>query len=479
MMSETLARFGLSDIVTEMISREKRRGLIYKLFPETGDRRRELYPQHMEFFRSGTNVMSRLAMCANGVGKTLSMGGYEFALHATGLYPEWWEGVRYTKPIRAWFAGESMKSTRTNQQKVLLGEPNSEKAGGGLIPTELIDFDTLRRWPGSGGLIDTCHIKHASGGMSMIGARTYQQDFIDWAGENLDLGWMDEPPPILHYQELVTRTRGSEHPCIMLTHTPKKGATEIVVLFTGEQDSSRKVINCTWDDVPHLTAKWKKGALANVPTYMRSTVSKGMPTLGVGAVYPIPESSFVIEPLETIPSHWPRAFGFDGGWHNTAVTWGAFDRDTATWYLYDEHKAGELVIPVHAAAINSRGKWIPGIGDVRLANVTDGEKMIDEYHDAGCPIMGANKPGKEARIEKVRQGLMTGKIKVYSTLRKWLEEYRMFHYDDKGQIKKVNDHLMDSTCHLVDEGPRICMTQQQATMIPKNTGRMNFGQRLK
>lgn len=473
-----LKHAGVDDLISELIRRERRKGLIYKLFPSEGPHRRDLYPQHMRFFAEGKDKMSRLAMCANGVGKTFSMGGYEFALHVTGLYPDWWPGVRYKKPISAWFAGESMKSTRTNQQKILLGPPNAEASGGGLIPTDLIDFGSLRRWTGSGGLIDSVRIQHVSGGYSTIGARTYQQDFIDWAGENLDLGWMDEPPPMLHYQELVTRTRGSEAPRIMLTHTPKKGATEIVVMFTQEPDPSRAVINCTWDDVPHLTEAWKREALANVPDYMRDTVSKGLPTLGVGAVFPIPEDSFVIEPLEEIPDHWPRAFGFDGGYHNTAAVWGAFDRDTATWYLYDEHKIGKLVIPVHAAAINSRGAWIPGIGDVRLTGVTNGEKMIDEYAEAGCPIIGAQKQGKEARIEKVRQGLLTGKIKVYSTLRKWREEYRMYHYDDNGLIKKQNDHLMDATQHLIDEGPRICLTYQQATTSQATTKHMNFGQRL-
>ncbi len=33
----------------------------------------------------------RLALCANRVGKTEGMGGYETAIHLTGRYPHWWD----------------------------------------------------------------------------------------------------------------------------------------------------------------------------------------------------------------------------------------------------------------------------------------------------------------------------------------------------------------------------------------------------
>lgn len=469
----------IDTLLAEYERREKRKGQIYNLFPDSGPYRRELYPQHLEFFRSGAHVMARLAMCANGVGKTLSMGGFEVALHLTGLYPDWWPGFRYKRPVRFWIAGETKTTTRQNQQKVLLGEPKAEEEGGGLIPADLIDMKRITRWPGGGGLIESCFIKHVpTGSWSYLGARTYDPDYSPWMGENLDGVWMDEPAPILHYQEGVTRTRGSENPCIMVTFTPKKGATELVNLFVNEPDESRRVIPCTWDDVPHLTEEWKRNALANVPRYMRDTVSKGIPTLGIGAVYPIEEDRFVIDPLDEIPDHWPRAIGFDGGWHCTAAIWGAWDRETDTWYLYDEHRAGELLIPVHAAAIQSRGPWIPIIGDVRHTSVTDGEKMIEEYADNGLDIIPASKPGAEARREKVRKRLITSKIKVFSTLRHWLNEYRTYHYDDHGNVRKKGDHLMDATQYLIAEGPHIAKTRSETIAVASTEKPVRFGRKI-
>ncbi len=40
-------------------------------------------------------------MAANRVGKTEGAGGYEMTCHLTGRYPHWWEGRRFSGPVRA------------------------------------------------------------------------------------------------------------------------------------------------------------------------------------------------------------------------------------------------------------------------------------------------------------------------------------------------------------------------------------------
>jgi phage terminase large subunit-like protein len=477
-MSQALARASVEELIEALARQDKRQGKIKTLFPDTGPLRRSLYPKHMHFFALGLNKTSRLAMAANGVGKTFSLGGFETACHLTGQYPDWWPGHRYERPTKWWIAGKTRQTTRDNQQSVLLGSVNAEGEGGGLIPTDCIEMDSIRRWPGAGGLIEQVRIKHASGGYSSLGVRSYDQGLDAFFGANLDGAWMDEPvDEVLIYSEIMARFRGSDHPLCLVTFTPKHGATGIVILFTEEDDPSRSIINITWDEVPHLSEQYKRETLANTPPYMRDTVSKGIPALGVGAVYPIPEDTFVVEPFE-IPSHWPRCAGFDGGWHNTACIWGAWNRDEDCWYLYTEHKAGQLLIPVHAAAIKAKGDWIPIVGDIRHTNVNDGTKMIDEYRNAGVKIFPAKKPGKDAKIEKVRTGLSTGKVKVFKTLTKWLEEYRMYHYDDHGKIVKVNDHAMDATQYLIDEGPRYAKTRAQTMIVPKSIKGKTFGRRI-
>ena len=468
----------LSDLLAEERRRDAVRGGIHKLFPSEGPLRRELYPKHMHAFSLGRNRTARLVMAGNGVGKTYSIGGFEVACHLTGQYPDWWPGHRYDKPTKWWIAGKSRQTTRDNQQSVLLGSVNAESEGGGLIPTDCIDFDSLRRWPGAGGLVENVRIKHASGGWSHLGVRSYDQGLDAFFGANLDGAWMDEPvDEVLIYSEIMARFRGSDHPLMLVTFTPKHGASQLVLMFTEEEDQSRGLVMISWDDVPHLSEQWKRDTLANTPPYMRDTVSKGIPALGVGAVYPIPEDTFVIDPIELRP-HWPRAIGFDCGWHNTAAVWGAWDKDNDIWYLHREHKAGQMMIPIHAAALRAAGDWIPVIGDAYATNQTDGKRMIDEYREVGTKIYGAQKQGKEAKIEKVRVGLATGKIKVFSDLKKWLEEYRMYHYDDHGKIVKANDHLMDATQYLIDEGQRYAKTKSQATHTPPVIKGKQFGRRI-
>ena len=64
---------------------------------------------------------------------------------------------------------------------------------------------------------------------------------------------------------------------------------------------SKYVVMAGWDDVPHLAEQTKKDLYASIPPYQRDARSKGIPQLGSGAIYPVPESEIVCKPFE-IPS---------------------------------------------------------------------------------------------------------------------------------------------------------------------------------
>ena len=104
------------------------------MFPDEGPLRRELYPKHLEFFKSGAIHRERLFMAANRAGKTVA-GGFEMALHLTGKYPDWWVGRRFDKPIIAMCAGDTGQTTRDIlQAKMLGGLYQSDEWGTGIIP---------------------------------------------------------------------------------------------------------------------------------------------------------------------------------------------------------------------------------------------------------------------------------------------------------------------------------------------------------
>lgn len=212
------------------LSRQK----LFDYYPDTGPLRRELYQKHLEFFRAGGKYRERCAMAANRVGKTEGMGGYETALHLTGLYPVWWEGSRFDAPIRGWAAGKTNETTRDIVQAKLFGDvtgsgPGKTVSGTGLIPGDLIGDITWKQ--GVSDLIDKVMIKHEpTGGWSVLGLKSYQQGRGAFEGTEQDIVWLDEEPGMDVYGECLIRTATTDG-LVYITFTPLEGLSETVLQF--------------------------------------------------------------------------------------------------------------------------------------------------------------------------------------------------------------------------------------------------------
>ena len=215
---------------------------------------------------------------------------------------------------------------------------------------------------------------------------------------------------------------------------------------------SKFVVMATWDDAPHLTEADKKELYEAIPPYQRDARTKGIPQLGSGAIYPVPESDITIADFP-IPEHWPRVYGLDVGWNRTAAVWGAIDREDETVYIYSEHYRGQAEPIVHAEAIKSRGEWIPGVIDpaARGRGQKDGENLLQIYKDLGLDV-AKSLNGVESGTHAVWMRLSGGKLKVFTSCQNWFAEFRLYRRDDSGQIVKENDHLMDATKYLILSG---------------------------
>jgi Terminase RNaseH-like domain len=222
---------------------------------------------------------------------------------------------------------------------------------------------------------------------------------------------------------------------------------------------SKGVVTCTWDDVPHLSEDAKARMLGSYPPFQRDARSKGIPQLGAGAIYPVPESEITVEDF-AIPAHYPRAYALDVGWNFTAAPWGARDPESGTVYIYSVYKRGQAEPAIHAQAVKSRGGWIPGTVDpaARGRSQVDGEQLIQTYADLGLNLTPADN-AVEAGIYMVWEMLSTGKLKVFKSCRPWFEEYRLYRRDEKGKIVKVADHLMDGTRYLVRTGMSLAVVK--------------------
>ena len=189
------------------------------------------YPKQAAFHAAGTLHRERLLMAGNQLGKTYS-GAAEAAIHLTGKYPEWWEGRRWDRPVRAWAGSETGEVTRDGVQRLLIGEPKDETQWGtGLIPGD--DLVEWKRKQGVPDALDGALIKHVSGGNSMLAFKTYDQGRTKWQGETLDFVWFDEEPPQDVYIEGLTRTNATGG-MVYLTFTPLKGISDVVHSFIQE-----------------------------------------------------------------------------------------------------------------------------------------------------------------------------------------------------------------------------------------------------
>jgi hypothetical protein len=215
---------------------------------------------------------------------------------------------------------------------------------------------------------------------------------------------------------------------------------------------SKAVIMASWDDVPHLPDDVKKAMLASIPPWQRDSRSKGIPQLGSGSIFTVPEEDFAENPLE-IPKHWPRCFSLDVGWNRTAALWAALDRDTGCVHIYDELYRAKTEPSVIAEAMRGRGKWIPGVIDPasRGRSQKDGTALMDVYRDLGLDIEKADNT-VEAGIYKVWEMLGAGLIKVSRACPNFFAEYRLYRRDAVGKVVKSNDHLMDALRYLIMTG---------------------------
>ncbi len=411
----------------------------------------EPYAKQRQFIKLTSTKREAALIAGNQVGKT-HVGGFMAACHLTGLYPDWWDGRRWDRPVRAWMASPTGMMTRDGGQKKLCGEPGvKEMFGTGFIPKERF-IGQPSRTRGVTDAWDTLQVRHNSGGISVLKFKSYEQGREKFQSETLDFVWCDEEPDAKIYGEILTRIAATDG-MVYCTFTPLLGRSEVVLRYVERPSKDRGMVNMTDEEAGHITAEMRAKNRAGWASYEVEARSRGVPLLGSGRVYEIGEEAITEPRLEYVPEEWAKLWCIDFGLgRRFAADLLLWDRDNDVIHVHaalDFEQNGSIY---HAAAMRLVGAEVPVAWphDGNAKDKGSGEPLAEIYKAHGLrmlPEHATHSTGGyavEAGIRELDERMKSGRFKVARHLQNWFEQFRFYHRKD-GVIVKERDHHMDAT----------------------------------
>lgn len=418
--------------------------------------------KQFEFIAMGKEKRRRVLSAGNQQGKS-TIGAYEDAVHATGLYPKDWPGHRFGRPTNGWVCGVSSQTVRDIGQTLLCGPPGVEaELGTGFIPRHcFVDKPTLMRH----GVADAIemvrvwwHDEHGvRAGISTIGYKAYVQGRAAFQGPTKDWLHRDEEPPEDVYTEGEARYSAVPDGRSWMTFTPEEGFTSVVNRYWEGDDPTCGLLIMTADDAVEA-GLWTPEMLADAKRkYQKHEWPSrlyGNPRQGIGRIFTTDEEKIVFPADQVIPPHWKLLWGIDFGFdHPFAALLAAIDIEADVVYLIAEHRAVETFPIMHAEAIRRIAAeapvaW-PHDGGVR-DGMGSGEPVAMVYKRLGLKMLhesarwpdGSN--STEAAVLEEQQRFADGRLRVREDLSGLREEYRGYHrkLDKSGNsiiVKKRDD----------------------------------------
>ena len=411
---------------------------------------------------NGKVAKVRGLMAANQIGKTLSEGA-EVSYHATGLYPDWWEGHRINKNPLIVCSGVNSYTTRDLIQKEILGtadKDDTDNIGTGWIPKHLIH--KIDRKPGIPGAAEKIFVKRNNGTeLSEIILLGFEDGYQKFMGKRIDYGWGDEEPPMDVWAQMVRGTIATDGK-LALTYTPEKGMTQLVYRLMHECPDNYALLNATWEDAPHITKERREELLAEMMPFEREMRSEGKPLVGDSMVFPISDDQISCDPFP-IPDHYNQIIGIDfGGDHPFAAVNIAYDPQTKIGYINKAVKQRRLLISEESSILRKQfnGKVIPIAWphDGNKQDKQSGKPIADFYREEELNLLDkcfSNPPepgkeentggqGTEAGLKKMFWDFSEGRLKVFSNLDEFFKEKGAYHRKD-GNVVRLQDDLMSAT----------------------------------
>lgn len=433
-------------LLLEEKKRREERNLIQSTF-------KNLYGWQHKFIAATASCRACLLMAANRVGKTYT-GCLLDAIHATGIYPDDYEGHRFEHAPLIWVLGYSGEKIRDLLQAPLVGTYSNGVLTGGLIHKDLI-LDAIPMM-GTPRAVREIKVKHSSGGITRLQFWSYTQGQHALMGDSVDWYHIDEEPQDGQiYPQVLTRTatgdRGQGGRGI-LTFTPENGRTELVISFMDNPSKGQYMQRATWDDAKHLTEETKETLLAMYPAWQRDMRTKGLPLLGTGLIFDLDVNACKIKPFDC-PDHWFVINGMDFGWdHPQAHVQLWIDPDEDVVYVARGIKQTKKQPYEIWERIKVWAKDVPSAWphDGLQTEKGSAKQQKSYYEDAGWEMLpehstwpaGGN--GVEQGIVEIYNRINLGKFRIFDHLTDVFDEFLQYHRDEKGNIVKVNDDLLSA-----------------------------------
>lgn len=215
---------------------------------------------------------------------------------------------------------------------------------------------------------------------------------------------------------------------------------------------TRSVTRMTIEDAAHYTPEQRAAIIASYPPHEREARTLGIPALGSGRVFPVPEEDIRVSDF-AIPRAWPQIVGLDFGYdHPFGAARCAWNRDADVWYVTATYRKREATPVIHAAGVKPWGKWLPCAWphDGLQHDKGSGLQLAQQYREQGLNLVTEHAThaeggfGLEAGVLDMLDRMQTGRFKVFASCPEWFEEFRLYHRED-GKIVKLRDDLISAS----------------------------------
>lgn len=457
------------------------------------------YEFQQKFLNSHASEIALRA--ANQIGKTLSGTAWD-AMDLTGRYPDWYEGVRYDRPVNIVVGCVNNDKTRDVLQKELFGDPIEweEELGTGFIPLDCIGkiqkkrgvpdafYNVRVKWHDADGNHD---------GWSKITFLAYEMGKSTWMAHKADVTHLDEECP-MDILEQAARSGIATGGRIRMTFTPENGVTNVVKLVANDYELHTaewkdvcgtdfeytakdgevykfKAVRTLRGNLGHLTEDKIRSAAKKIPVHSLKMRMRGIPVMGDGLVFRFPEEQIKVQAME-FPEHFKFLDAIDFGGHSstahpTAFGRGAYDPANDKIIIYDGFKITGKEIPEIAAVINMKPNTdiVPTVWPHDGMKGRDGNTTKDQYEAAGVNMhynedfpekSHATHPPREHQkegqggnkvspsIDDVSLRLNDGRLVIVDSVYEFWEEYRNYHMKD-GVIVDLDDDFISVVRYIV------------------------------